>query len=490
VVTLDGDGALHAQLYRGLRRAIVGGRFPPRTRLPSTRALAQELALSRNIVLLAFDQLQAEGYVDATIGSGTYVAAVLPDAAFTPEHANGHHARSSPGVRLSAHAQRLVDLQPLPPLGSHPNRRELRYDFRYGIPSLSDFPQAVWARLVARRARGMTLRTLRYGMARGFEPLREQIVAYLRRARGIVADLEQVIVVNGTQQAIDLATRLLIDPGDRVVIEEPSYQAARQVFVGAGAQLVPVPVDDDGLVTDALPTGPARLAYVTPSHQFPLGGVMPRERRIALLRWAERAGAHILEDDYDVEFRYTGRPVEAVFALDRAGCVIHVGTFSKVLFPSLRIGYVVVPKQLARAVAAHKWLMDCHTPTFEQEVLADFIRDGHFERHLRRARQRNLARRQALLDELARAFGDTIVVRGADAGIHVVVELRGMSASELPDLQARAAERGVGIYPVTRYHLHPPAEARLLFGYACLEERQIRAGVRALADVVRSHETC
>ncbi len=485
MVTLDGEGALNAQLYRGLRAAIVGGRFAPGTRLPSTRALAQELDVSRNIVLLAFDQLRAEGYVGATIGSGTYVAKQLPDAAFTTR-AIATTTRATRHVQLSAHARRITELRPLPPLGSHPQRRELRYDFRYGLPSMCDFPHATWTRLVARRAREMTLRTLRYGRAPGYEPLREQIVAYLRRTRGIVAELEQVMIVGGTQQAIDLATRLLIDPGHRVVVEEPSYQAARQVFVGAGARLVGVRVDDAGLVTSALPAGRVRLAYVTPSHQFPLGGVMPRERRLELLRWAARAGAYILEDDYDAQFRYVGRPVESVFALDRTGCVIHVGTFSKALFPSLRIGYVVLPEPLVRAAADLKWLMDCHTPTFEQEVLCDFLRDGHFDRHLRRARQRNLARQKALIHELDRAFGDSIVVRGTDAGIHAIVELRGVDASELPSLQARAATRGVGIYPATRYYLRPPREARLLFGYASLEERQIRAGIRAFAEVVNA----
>jgi len=362
----------------------------------------------------------------------------------------------------------------------------LRYDFRYGIPAIGDFPSETWSRVITRRARGVTLRTLRYGRALGYGPLREAIAQYVTRARGVVAAPDQVVVINGSQQALDLVSRLLLDPGDRVVVEEPCYQGARNVFVAAGARLAPVSVDEAGLDVSQLPRRKAvRLAYVTPSHQFPLGGLMPLARRLDLLRWAEETGAHVLEDDYDSEFRYEGRPVEAVQGLDRSGRVLYVGTFSKILFPSLRLGYLIVPQSMVPAVAALKFLMDMHTTTFEQEVLADFISEGHFERYLRRSRARNAARRVALLEALDEHLGDRVLVSGANAGVHVVIWLRGIDAARLQALRHRAAERGVGIYSVAPYYLTPRREAGLLFGYACLNERDIREGIRVLGGVVR-----
>lgn len=484
-LSLEGSGPLYQRLYRGLRRAILSGRLTAGARLPSTRALAADLGLSRNVVLLAFNQLLDEGYVEGRVGSGTYVSATLPDTALAPWHLPPADRAPASAARLSIHAKRALSLAPLPPPGV-PVRRGLRYDFRYGTPSVQDFPQDTWARLVTRRARGLTIRTLRYGRTKGYEPLCKAIAQYLTRARGVVASHEQVVVVNGTQQALDLVARLLIDRGDRVVVEEPSYQAARQVFVAAGARLVPTPVDASGLDVSRLPRGRSvRLAYVTPSHQFPMGGMLPLARRLDLLKWAEQCGAYVLEDDYDGEFRYEGRPIEAVQGLDRSGCVLYTGTFSKVLFPSLRVGYLVVPPSLVSAVASLKFLMDYQTPTFEQQVLADFINEGHFERHLRRSWARNAARRAALLEALHDVFGDRVEVSGANAGVHVVAWFRGVASSDLGALAERAAEKDLGIYPVTPYFLRPPVRAGLLFGYASLNEQEIREGVAVLGEVLR-----
>ena len=258
------------------------------------------------------------------------------------------------------------------------------------------------------------------------------------------------MVVNGSQQALDLIARLLIDDGDRVVFEEPGYQGARHVFQAAGAEVVPVRVDADGLrVSDV--SGRARLAYVTPSHQFPLGGVLPMERRLDLLQWAADSGAYVVEDDYDSEFRYEGKPVAAMQGLDRSGRVIYVGTFSKVLCPSMRIAYVVLPAALVAPLAALKFLTDYHTPTFEQEVLADFIADGHFERHLRRCRRRNAARREALLDACARHLRDRVDIVGTSAGVHAVMWLRDYHRFDVDPIAREAATQGVGLYPVTPY---------------------------------------
>jgi GntR family transcriptional regulator / MocR family aminotransferase len=483
-VSLDGEGALYQRLYRGLRASMLDGRLPAGARLPSTRVLAADLGLSRNCVLMAFDQLFSEGYVEGRVGAGTFVSATLPDTALTAWSAPTTAPAAAPPSRLSAHARRVLSMSRLPPPA--PATRGLRYDFRYGLPAVEHFPHEIWRRLLARRARATSIRTLWYGPAVGFAPLREAIARHLRAARGVVATADQVIVVNGSQQALDLTARLLIDQGDLVVVEEPSYDAARQIFQAAGARLLPRPVDEAGLDVSRLPRGAkVRLAYVTPSHQFPTGAVLSLARRLELLRWAERTGAHVLEDDYDSEFHYEGRPLAAVQGLDRSGRVLYVGTFSKVLFPSLRIGYLVVPISLVPALSAIRWLIDCHSPNFEQEVLADFIVEGHFERHLRRSRARNASLRSALLEAFEESFGDRVEITGANAGIHMVAWLRGIPASDLPRVRARAAERGVGVYPVAPYYVRPPQEAGLLIGYGSLNEREVRAGVRILAEVLR-----
>lgn len=422
LVTLDGDGPLTERLYRGLRRAILDGRIVPGARLPSTRVLSADLGLSRNVVLVAFEHLMAEGYVEGRAGSGTFVSRALPDA--VPARRPRTPAIAAPGrarAALSVHAERVNAIAPLPPPGAR-IRAGLACDFRYGLPAVQDFPQSLWARLLARRAGSVSVRTLGYGRSLGFEPLRHAVAGYVNRARGVNATADRVVIVSGAQQAFDLIARLFIDPGDRVVVEEPGYQAARQAFVAAGARPVPVPVDASGIDVSRLPRRDrVRLAYVTPSHQFPLGGILPLARRLELLQWAGAVGAHVVEDDYESEFRYGGNPVEAVQGLDLDGRVLYVGTFSKVLYPSLRIGYLVVPESLVGPIAGLKFLTDGHAPTLEQEVLTDFITAGHFERHLRRARARNAARRAVPLEALKEALGDEATVSGENAGLHVVL---------------------------------------------------------------------
>jgi GntR family transcriptional regulator / MocR family aminotransferase len=487
LVSLRGDGPINQRVYRSLRRAILDGRVAAGARLPSTRTLAVDLGVSRKAVAFAFMRLVDEGYVEARVGAGTYVSATLPDAALAPwKGRRGAPLTQAAPIRLSSHARRVLAQRPFPPPGVR-SAKGLRYEFHYGSPAIADFPQDTWCRLVAERARGMSMRTLRYGRTLGFDGLRRVMAQYLTRARGVVANEDQIVIVNGSQQALDLTVRSLVDPGDAVIIEEPGYQGARQVLVAAGARVIPTRVDDAGLDVSRLPRGrDVRLAYVTPSHQFPLGGVLPLARRLTLLKWAEETRAYIVEDDYDSEFRYEGHPIEAVQGLDRAGRVVYVGTFSKVLFPSLRLAYLVVPPSLVPAIAALKFLTDYHTPTFEQAVLADFIAEGHFERHLRRTRRRNAGRRQALLEAVRDHLGDRAEVVGANAGVHVVVWLRDFDVSRLDELKRRAAERSVGIYPVTPYYMRAPRRAGLLFGYASLAERDIREGIALLGDVLRT----
>jgi GntR family transcriptional regulator / MocR family aminotransferase len=521
-LTLDGEGSRYRQLYRALRAAILSGALRAGTRLPATRALAAELAVSRNTVLQAYDQLLAEGYVAARTGSGTYVSRTLPDdlvsvrpagsrtaagkaraprltdvasrvphgaakagsRAWTPR-ASGRWTSALP--RVSAAAARMVEAAPGPGISWRLSRRTLPYDFRYGEPAYDDLPLATWCRLLARRARRISARRLAYADAGGAPELRQALAEYLPRARGVLCDPERIVVVYGTQQAIDLTARVLVDPGDRVAIEEPHYPGIALALVAAGAELVSVPVDEAGLTTDELEgVAGVRLVCVTPSHQFPTGAIMPLGRRLELLGFAERRGALVLEDDYDSEFRFDGRPIECLQGLDRGGRVIYVGSASKLLFPALRIGWLVLPEELVRPFLLAKALADTGTPSLEQLVLADLIAGGHLERHVRRSRTRNAARRAALLQALDEHLGERAVVSGTDAGLHVLLWLRGFPAGAVPALRRECAALGVGVYPVAPYYRRPPGRAGLILGYASLTEAAIREGVRRLGRAYRA----
>jgi GntR family transcriptional regulator / MocR family aminotransferase len=464
---------LHRQIYVGLRRAILAGTFAADEPLPSTRDLAQQLGVSRTVVLLAYDQLLAEGFVVGRIGSGTYVS----DAVAARQPTKSTRAAT---VRLSrfgtfaAQTAARVHFE-------EPKGRRLRYDFTYSRSDVELFPFAHWRRLLHRRARDVRIRELDYGPPTGSEALRDAIAAHLRRARGVDCDAAQIIVVNGSQQALDLVTRVLIEPGDRVAIEDPSYEGTRELLHAAGARLHGVRVDRDGIDPTAMPER-ARLAFVTPSHQFPTGAILSLARRQALLAWAGRQNAVIVEDDYDGEFRYVGRPLESLQGLDTEGRVIYLGTFSRTVFSALRIGYLVVPRSLLDAFTAAKWLCDQHTATLEQETLAEFIGSGMYERHLRRLGRRNRANRHVLLDALHRHLGDRVEITGDGAGAHIVLWPR-RRVSEAA-VVAAAAERSVGIYPLGRYRIRRQGRAGLMLGYQRMSEPDIREGVRRLGEVL------
>lgn len=482
---LDGRGPRFRQLYRALRAAIVDGALAPGARLPATRALATELGVSRTTVLLAYEHLAAEGYLAGRHGSGSYVQA-LPAP---PPRAAARPAADAP-PRLSAFGRALTAARRRPLLSSYVSERpHLPYDFRYGAPSMADFPLRAWQRCLGRRARRAAARAYDYGHRQGSPALRAALAGYLRRARGIACEPDEILVVNGSQQALDLAARVLLERGDVAVVEEPGFEGARHALRAAGAALVLAPVDEEGFDPAVLSGGGrrARLAYVTPSHQYPLGGVMPFRRRAALLDWAARAEAWVIEDDYDSEFRYAGRPLEALKALDQRQRVLYVGTCSKVMFPALRIGYAVLPPALVEPLVRAKAIADGGSPLLEQDALADFIAGGDFERHLRRARARIGARRAALLAALRDALGDAAEVSGANAGMHLVVWLRDVPAAQVGALARAAAAAGVGIYPVSPFYDAPPDRAGLLLGYAALDEREIRAGVAALAALLHGH---
>jgi GntR family transcriptional regulator/MocR family aminotransferase len=497
---LTRSGLLHLQIYQALRAAILSGKLPAGARLPSSRALATEVGVSRNTVLLAYDQLLGEGYAVSRHGSGTYVPDALPTAAAAlaaspvraPESARPGRRRASPAPptppSLSRLGRVLDGWSPVPTWA--PRSTRLPYDFRYGRPAPADFPGAIWRRLLARRLRAASVRDIDYGSPGGAPALREAVAEYLQRDRAVACTAEQVVIVYGSQQALDLTARVLLDPGDAAVLEEPHYPGARGVLAAAGAQLCTAPVDAEGVDIAALveppPSRPARLVYVTPSHQFPTGAVMSLTRRLALLAWAAQTGAYVLEDDYDSEYRYGGRPVEALQGLDQAGRVVYMGTFSKVMFPALRLGYVVPPEPLVKPFLIAKAIADTGCGTIEQLALADFIRGGHFGRHVRRTRARNAARRAALLGALAEHLGNAASVAGANAGLHVLVRLDGVRPRQTKALIQRAAERGVGVYSAAGCYLHPPARAELLLGYNALTESQIREGIRRLARVLRA----
>jgi GntR family transcriptional regulator/MocR family aminotransferase len=477
---LDGDGPRYRQVYAALRAAILRGDLRAGARLPSTRELAQTLRLSRITVQLAFEQLIAEGYVEARVGSGTYVlGSPALDLAQSPP--GGGRAAAPP--RLSGLAKRLTATTPLLSGRGH-GRPRPRYDFRYGLPALRDVPQTRWRRLLGRQARRADVGAYDYGPAAGVPALRDAIAGYLRRARGVACDAAQVIIVNGSQQGVDLCARLLLDPGDRALLEEPGYEGARSALRAAGATVLPLPVDEDGCDVARLSAAArrARLAYVTPAHQFPTGAVLSLPRRLALLDWARRSGAVVVEDDYDGEFHDGGRPLAPLQALDRDGRVLYLGTFSKVMFPALRLGYLVLPPSLTRLFAHAKALADGGTSGLEQQALAQFIAGGSFERHVRRARTRNRERRVALIGAVQRHLGDRVRLAGSAAGLHLLMTTPRLSPAQGERLIRRAAQRGVGIYSALPYFQRQPRHAAFILGYAALSAADIDAGIEILAD--------
>jgi GntR family transcriptional regulator / MocR family aminotransferase len=468
---------LYRQLYERVREAILAGQLHPGQQMPSTRVLASDLGLSRNTVVGAFEQLVAEGYLQGALGSGTYVARELPDEALhaqPPSPVTGKTGRREP--RLSARGRMLT--RNLVPWLLHIT---LPRPFRSGIPALDHFPYETWTRIVTRCWRKHPRNLLPYGDTRGYLPLREAIASYLGLARAVQCSPDQVIIISGAQQALHLAATLLLDPGDPVWVEDPGYPGARAALASTGARLAPVPLDHSGLDVHAgLARCPSpRLIYVTPSHQFPSGVTMSLARRVELLRATEKARSWILEDDYDSEYRYGSRPVAALQGLDRSGRVIYFGTFSKVLFPALRLAYLVVPPGLVDSFAAAKAVNDRHSPTVDQAVLAEFINEGHFTRHIRRMRALYLERLETLLDACQRELAGAIEVHRPEAGMHVTGWLG--KASDDRQISLRAAENGVEAVPISSYYVQRCPRSGLMLGYTGYSQGAIRDAVRGLA---------
>ncbi len=466
------DRGVARRIVAAIKERIHAGIYQHGDRLPSTRALAVEWGASRTTVTAAYGQLIAEGYLASRPGARATVAPGLGTTPTSPPLAPA--GLGGP----SAFARRLVALPP--PVAVQPFRIA---DFRYGDLSTSDFPVLAWRRALnaASLRRGPRLS---YGDPRGSGALRAALGSYLWRARGIRCTADDIVVVNGSQQGVDLCARLLLDPGDLFAVEDPGYVLARHAFLAAGGIAAPVRVDGDGIRTDELPD--ARIAYVTPSHQYPLGGVLSAPRRRALVAWAARAGAYIVEDDYDGEYRYGVAPTPPLQTL-APDVVVYLGTFSKTLSPTLRLGYLVVPPGLRRAFEAAKRLTDRHSPLMEQDALADLLESGAYERHVRGIRRRNTERRAILLEALKCDFGPAARVVGAGTGLHVVLWLDDMPADAAPALIAAAHTAGVGLHPVAPLYdpdgPGPPA-AGFVVGYAGLDVAALRRGVAALASVL------
>jgi GntR family transcriptional regulator/MocR family aminotransferase len=458
---------LHRWLHAELRRAIVEGRLKPGTRLPSTRSLAAQQGVARATVVAVFEQLQAEGYLAGRTGSGTVVVHELPDRFLAA-------AKPAPAI------PRVV---PMPPPLDPGQRSRV---FSVCEPDSGTFPLALWTQLVARRLRLSGAALFERGDARGYRPLREAVAAYLRTARSVQCDVEQVVIVNGTQQALDFIARLTLGPDAPVWFENPGYPGAAGAFRAVGAKLVPVPVDAQGFdVAAAIRREPApRLAYVTPGHQFPLGVTLSLKRQLALLEYADRHGFHIFEDDYDGEYRYDVRPLGALQGHDRRGRVIYVGSFNKLVFAALRLGYMVLPPRLVGPFLALRDCVDRYPPTLEQAVLADFFREGHFERHLRRSRNIYLERRDALLAAAAQHLHGLLDLQESPAGFNLV----GWLPDAVPAIraQARAAEHNVQVTPLSSYYIGKPVRNGLLLGYGSAKPRAITAGVERLARALAS----
>lgn len=476
---------LFRQLYAGIRAAILEGRLEGGTCLPPTRLLAQELHISRNTVVNAFEQLIAEGYLEGKGGSGTYVARVLPEELLQVKTPS---APSSTVVR-----QEVRDISAWGKMLAGREVRAVRYAdevraFQPGMPAIDQFPYHLWSKLAADCWRAPEPHLLSYGDSQGYLPLRETIASYLKATRGMQCEPEQVIITTGTQQALDLAARIILNAGDLVGIEDPGYLGARVALAGAGARLLPLAVDQDGLQVEALKAQSehVRLIYVTPSHQYPLGVTMSLARRLALLEWAARSGAWILEDDYDSEYRYAGRPLASLQGLDQAGCVLYMGTFSKVILPALRLGYLVVPPSLVETFTRGRAVIDRQAPTLEQVILTTFMREGHFARHIRRMKGIYLERQAALMDAVRRRLAGALEVQPATAGLQVM----GWLAPGIDDTRVfhLAQTRGIDVPPLSAYALAPQPRGGLVLGYACVKPQDIQAGIERLAEVLEKIE--
>jgi GntR family transcriptional regulator/MocR family aminotransferase len=461
-VSLAGRGDLSARIYRQLHEAIVEGRLAAGERLPPTRELATSLSVSRNTVAAAYERLTAEGFLVGRVGAGTFVCANPPARPPRPGEPDDEIPVRPPWRSIAAAA---------PPLAPVP------FDFQVGVPDAHSFPMAAWRRLVARELRDVGVRASAYVHPAGHEGLREAIARHIGLSRSVRAGADDVIVTHGAQQALDLVGRVLLEPGACVAVEEPGYPPARELFASLGAKVTGVPVDGEGIVVAAIPRT-ATLVYVTPSHQFPLGTAMSLDRRTALLAWAHRHGAVLIEDDYDSEFRFSDRPLEPLHSLDRGRRVVYVGSFAKTMLPMLRLGFLVVPPSLRAPVCAAKRLTDRQGEVSTQGAMAAFLGEGLFARHLRRSTRDYAARHERIAEILRRDFAGRLSVVPSIAGLHLAAYLR--APADVDEIVRRAAAAGVRVENLATYYGDGPGEPGLALGYGGIELDRIAPGLERL----------
>ncbi len=469
---------IYVQIYENFRTKIVCGELRAGQLVPSTRELASELRVSRFPVLNAYAQLLAEGYFQSRAGAGTFIASSLAGKL----RSRGRRTRRGPTREpraIAAHASAL-------PRYVKPFWHENLGPFQLGQPELEDFPLETWSKLVARHSRSMRVNELKYGDAMGSPALRVAIATYLRTSRAVLCEPDQIMILNGSQQALDLTTRVLLDSGAPVWVEEPGYWLVHHVLKAAGCQAVPVSVDKEGLdVSAGIKLSPkARAAFVAPSHQFPLGVTMSAARRLQLLEWAQTAGSWIVEDDYDSEYRYESMPISSLQGLDTNSCVIYVGTFSKVLFPSLRLGYIVIPPDLLERFAAVRQSMDlCPSPS-NQAVLTEFIREGHFARHIRRMRQIYGERRRVLVKEIERELGSSCSIVGGEAGLHLTILIDGGIRDR--EIAAKAADKQLWLSALSLSYAGDAKRQGFVLGFGNARASDIPGAVRLLKKLLKA----
>lgn len=467
-------------LYDEIRGAIIDGKLPPGSRVPSTRSIACQYRVARGTVVAAFDQLSAEGYLESGVGHGTFVRQTPPESPHAATPVRPHARADSSRSLLSARGRELAG-NPFPQLWSNRSVETFRLD----RPALDAFPSKLWGRIAARRLRSAAADLLGSYETFGFRPLREAIASYVGLRRGVKCTADEVVITSGTQQGLDLIARLVLDRGDEVWVEDPGYAAATSLLRAHGAQVVGVPVDAEGIDCHAgrRRSRLARLAYVTPGCQFPLGVTMSLQRRLALLRWAHEEGGWIFEDDYDGQLRFSGRPLATVQSLDGGGCVIYSNSFNKMLFPSLRLGFLVVPARLIAAVAAARSIVDRFPAVLPQATLCDFISQGHMDQHMRRMRELYAARFDALIRSARRDLDGVMDLSPAHAGLQIV----GWLARGLDEEVAcrRAAAHGIDSVPLSKLTIDRSMPPALVLGVVSADVRAIRGGVERLGHALR-----
>jgi GntR family transcriptional regulator/MocR family aminotransferase len=473
---------IHRQIYEKMRQAILSGELQAKSRVPSSRELAAQLGVSRMTIVSAYDQLFAEGYLESKIGAGTFVAGELPETLLqAPKTSAVKTAVSSRELNLSAQGSQLTrNLDGL--LSEHSANKFV--PFQNGLTAIDSFPFETWARIAARWNRHAPPTILLEDDLAGFYPLRQAIAAHLKSARGVTCAPEQVIITAGSQQALALISRVFLEPEDEVWIEDPGYVSARSLFELSRAKLIPVPVDKDGLNFSAAfeQSKTPKLIYVTPSHQYPLGVTMSITRRLSLIETARATGAWIIEDDYDSEYRYSGHPLASLQGLDQSGRVLYVGTFSKTIFPSLKLGCLVVPPYLVDVFTAARMLSGAQSPLIEQAILSEFIAEGHFARHIRRMRTLYKERQHILIDEVRRNLQGLLEMETDDAGMHLV----GWLPDNFDDrkVSENAAAQNIRLSPISEHFINKNQCNGLIFGYAAFDEKRIRNGIAKLTKVL------